>query len=300
MIMISGSFIRRASLLVSVTLFATMATAAALNIEDVKNLMRSGVGEDVIINMAKSDGRLFITIEEAEELRRMGASENLITALRPRPTSIDRGTIITTTPTTPTVVSSVPAPTTTTTPTTTEVVFDEVAEGSPVSPAPIMVSGAYPPRYDKEGWLSISNRDWMPYYVNINRGDKRIFISRAPNGGLAIQSGENIIVNLRKDTYKTYGESGNKLEVKIRENETSTLDFNPFGVVGNSGLSGVTVSRDRVRSEILFNNFSPAPAIVVQEPSVIVVPSTPPPVYYYRPPYYRPYRDGFYFNYRRW
>lgn len=284
------------------------AAAAALDIEDVKSLIRNQVGEEVIINMANTDTRLFITYEEAEELRRMGASENLITALRPRPTSWSPGAVAPApsspapSPSAPTVVTSGTPPAAAGGVVTGTVIEEtvEIDQGAPITMAPIVSAGGYPPRYDKEGWLSISNHDWIPYYLNINQGDKRIFISKVPNGGMAVQSGQNIIVNLRKNTYKTYGDSGEKLEVKIRENETSSLNLNPFGVVGNSGLTGVAISRDKVRSEVLFNNYSPAPAVIVQEPSVIVVQPEPPPVYYYRPPYYRPYRDGVYFHYRRW
>ena len=304
MMFLSGHRLKKLTVMVLAGVFAS-AAAFGLDYTDVKNLMQNRVAEEVIINMVASDGNLYITTEEADEMRAMGASENLIAALRPRDTTAAYSpTVVQQQPTvvqTPTVV------TTTAEPAIVTEIAGGPAEGSPITPVAIRIMGSHPPRYDKEGWLSISNYDWSPYYISINQGDKRIFISRAPNGGMAVDSGQNVVVNLRKETYKMYGDSGEKLEVKVRENETTRLSLNPFGVFGNSGLSGVAVDRDRVRSEILFNNYVPAPTVVVQEAPVIIVPSAPPPpppVYYYGPGYrHRPYHrgdGGVYFRYHNW
>lgn len=287
-------FIRKRILWIAVVLVCLTASGArALDYEDVKGLLRNQVAQEVIVNMVNSEGTIYITTEQANELRSMGASENLIAAMRPRSTTMVGGA-----------TEYVQAEPVVVGPTTTvesvEIgVAAGPAEGSPVMPVAISMTGAFPPRYDKEGWLSISNHDWMPYYILINQGDKRIFISRAPNGGIMVNSGQNVVVNLRKETYKMYGDSGNKLEVKVRENETNRLSLNPFGVVGNSGLTGVSTERDKVRSEVLFNNYVPAPTVIIQEPApVIVVPPPPPPVYY-RPPYYGPrHRGGSGYYYR--
>lgn len=261
------------------------AGARALDYNDVVELLQNQVSDSVIINMAKAQPSLYITEEEANYLRAMGASENVIAALNPRPTSIDPAAV-TAVPVVPevsstTMVSAGPA---------------MPAEGSPVFPVEISVSSPYPPRFEKEGFLSISNRDWQPYYLSINLKDKRMFLSRVPNGGIAIQSGENVVLNIRKEGYKLYGDSGEKLTVKIRDGETTTLSLEPFGVFGNSGLVGVSIDRDNRRREVLFNNYVPTvvvqPPVVVQPapPPVVVVPAPPPPpryYYYHRPPHRR-------------
>lgn len=281
------------AILALVVAFA-MSSASALEYQEVQSLVRDRVPENVIINMAKADTSLYITTEQADELRRMGASENLITALRPRATTAPAPSYPSTpAPSAPVIVSRPPSrPVQPAQPVPSQATS---VEGQPVFPAQVTISSAMPARYDKEGWVSISNRDWMPYYINVNVSDKRMFLSRNPNGGFEIQSGQNIALNLRKNTYKLYGDSGNKLEVKIREDEVTTLSLEPFGVFGNSGLTGVAVDRDKVRTEVLVSNYSPAPTVIVEEsPSVIVVP--PPAVYYRRHPYYR-HGGGFYFDY---
>ena len=267
---------RRLLLLAALTA-ALWSGANALDVDDVKALVGNQVAEEVIINMVRSDGGIYITTEEANEFRRLGASENLIAALRPTATTTyqtGRPTVIT--GSAPTVVASAP----------TLVETVAVADGSPVVSVPIVSSMPYPSRYDKEGWVVVSNHDTSPYYLTVNQSSKRMFLSRFPNGGMTVESGQSVVINLRKETYKLYGDSGEDLKVKIRENETTTIALNPFGVVGNSGLTGTAVDRDKVRREVLFNNYVPPPAVVVQEAPVVVVPPPPPPVYYHRPYHY--------------
>jgi hypothetical protein len=255
--------------------------AMALDSGDVENLLRNHVAEDVILNMVEDEDSLYITTEEANVLRSLGASENLIAALHP--------TDITTTYAEPDIAAFAA---------TVESTESMPAAGTPIAPVAITMSSAFPPRYDKEGWLTIMNRDWQPYYVNIAVQNKRIFISRSPNGGFALQSGQSITVNIRKEGYKAYGDTGKSLTVKVREAETTTLSLNPFGVFGNSGLTGVATDREKVRTEVLFSNYVPAPTVIVQEPPVVVVPG--PPVYYAPTPryYYGP--RGYYHHGRRW
>lgn len=334
-----GSTPRRmgsAAILALFVMVGGIGAAMALDVEDVRNLLRNQVSEDVIINMVKTDGTIYITPEEANEFRSMGASEKLVTALRPRPNSysapvpaqatgpgpVQGGpaagyrppTVLppTTAPmpqtpapapvqTQPAPVAVQPAPTVTSTVT---------ADGSPIFPTDVAVNGAYPALYHKEGWLSIFNRDWTTYYLNIDVDREKMFLSKIPNGGMAIDSGQNIVLNIRKHDYKLYGDSGNDLKVNVREGETTTLSLNPFGVFGNSGLTGVATDRDKVRSEVLFNAYVPAPTVVYEQPPTVVVEQ--PPVYVVPPPrpyYYRPYYggsryyrggSGFYFNYNNW
>ncbi|MDR2390441.1 MAG: hypothetical protein LBE84_02010 [Planctomycetota bacterium] len=244
--------------------------AQALDSSDVKNLIRNRVPEETIINIVKADGTIFVTLEEADEFRAMGASENLVTALRPTPTSA---------PPIGTPVSAPPA------------AIQTLEAGQAVVAVPASPPAAYPPRQDKEGWLAISNHDWIPYYVSVNVGDKRIFISRHGAGGAPVESGQSIALALRKEEYRLYGDSGRDLKIKIREGETTTLSFTPFGLAGNSGMTGVATDRERTRSETLFDMYTPPPAVIVQEPAPIIIQEAPvyvvpgpPPYYYHRPP----------------
>ncbi len=260
---------------------AVCGRASALDVLDVQNMLVNEVPEAVIINMASSQGGLTLSEIDANALRSSGASENLISALgvaKPEPVVITSGNTPTTTTT---VVASSPA-----TP----------ADGSPIFPASVVMSGSYPPLYAKEGWLSVSNRDWQPYFLLVDVQKKRMFLSRNPNGGVQIDSGQNVVLNIRKEGYKLYGDSGEKLTVKIRENLTTTLALEPFGVFGNSGLTGVATDKDKVRSEVLFYPFVPQPqTVIIERPApVIVEPApvyvVPGPRYYYGPRY----------HYRRW
>lgn len=262
----------------------------ALDVDDVKALLGNRVAEEVIINMVRSDGGIYITMEEANEFRALGASENLIAALRPTATTTYQAGQ-------PTVVTGGSAPAAVVSTPLTLAVDAVVADGSPVVAVPIVSSTPYPPRYDKEGWAVFSNHDTSPYFLTINQSNKRMFLSRFPNGGITLESGQSVAVNLRKESYKLYGDSGEDLKVKVRENETTTVALNPFGVIGNSGLTGTSVDRDNVRREVLFNNYVPPPAVVIQEAPVVVVPPPPPPVYYHRPYYYRGPRHGNSFNF---
>lgn len=151
--------------------------------------------------------------------------------------------------------------------------------------------GAPPPLGRKQGWLSITNRDWMPYYLAVNRKDK-LFLYRAGDGhgGVLIPSGTTVTLALEKETYDMYGTSSERLKVRVREGRTTTLSLEPFGFVGNTGLRGVVNDGDRVRNEVLFDNYStvvvrptPVPVIVNRPP-----PPPPPPVIIGRPPYHRP------------
>ncbi len=65
---------------VAVVLVAT--TASALDFTDVKNLIKNGVAESVIINMTSQDSSLAITADQANELRLLGASESLVASIR--------------------------------------------------------------------------------------------------------------------------------------------------------------------------------------------------------------------------
>ena len=220
----------------------------ALDVGDIKSLLRNQVAEEVIVNLVRSGGPVSLAPGEADELRSLGASENLLAALS--------------VPAAPASAAILAPP-------------DDLA---PVTPLEIGISGAYPPLGDKEGWLSISNHDPQAYHLTADVREKRIFVSRHPNGGLLIGPGQSVVLTLRKEEYKLYGDSGRTLKVKVRENETTHLSFNPFGVQGNNGMTGVVVDRERTRSEVLFDMYASAPpTIIVQEapPPVLVTPGYP-------------------------
>lgn len=151
--------------------------------------------------------------------------------------------------------------------------------------APMGRSYSPPPLGRRQGWLTVSNRDWQNYTLVVDRKDK-IFIYRGGQGygGVVIPSGATITIALEKETYDLYGNNSDKLKVKVREGRTTTLSLEPFGYVGNTGLMGVVNDGDKVRNEVLFDNY--APPVVIQPPPTIIVnrPPPPPPVIVNRPP----------------
>lgn len=282
LVLMKNMWSKRMGLILCVGLLAAgvCGRASALDVLDVQNMIVNGVPEAVIINMASSQGGLTMSEVDANALRSAGASENLITSLG----VVKAEPVIVTTTTTaapPVVVTSSAA---------------SPADGSAMFPASVVMSGSYPALYAKEGWLSVSNRDWQPYFLLIDVQKKRMFLSRNPNGGVQIDSGQNVVLNVRKEGYKLYGDSGEKLTVKIRENLTTTLALEPFGVFGNSGLTGVATDQGKTKSEVLFYPFVPRPqTVIIERPApVIVEPApvyvVPGPRYYYGPRY----------HYRRW
>lgn len=72
----------RAALLGIGLLLAGTLSAQALDFNDVQNLIQHQAPENVIIPMIQQDPNLTITQEQANQLRAMGASENIIYALR--------------------------------------------------------------------------------------------------------------------------------------------------------------------------------------------------------------------------
>lgn len=64
-------------------LMAAACLAPALDFSDVQNLIKNQVPEPVIINMTRNDANLAITQEQANQLRSLGASDNLIRSIRP-------------------------------------------------------------------------------------------------------------------------------------------------------------------------------------------------------------------------
>ena len=254
---------------------------SALDFNDVVGLKQNGISDEVLVNMVHQGGGFQLTQEQEHQLRGLGVGDNLIVAIRstPRVSSPEPSSL-------PAAPQTHPSPTPTATP------IRVIEAPQPVIPLPVTEPEALPARFDKEGWLSISNSDMTDYYLNVDVGAKRLFLSRIPNGGFEIPPGSNRVINIRKETYKLYGDSGRRLEVKVRENEVTRLSLIPFGVEGNSGLTGVVKDRDRVRSEALFDNYVPPPTVIVQPAPVVVVPEPYP--YYYAP---RPRPRGYHFGF---
>lgn len=154
--------------------------------------------------------------------------------------------------------------------------------------APLSRSYSPPPLSRRQGWLTISNRDWHSYSIGVD-GDN-LFLYRGDSGfrGMVIPSGTTISIALKNDTYDLYGSNPDKLRVRIREGRTTTLSLEPFGYHGNTGLVGVVNDGDRVRNGVIFDSY--ATTVVVPHPPVVVAPPPPPPVIIHRPPYRPPHR----------
>jgi hypothetical protein len=171
--------------------------------------------------------------------------------------------------------------------------------GAQVTLAPLGRSHSPPPLGRKQGWLTVSNRDWETYTLVVS-GKDTLSLYRAGTGygGMIIPSGATVTIALEKDTYDLYGNNPDKLKVKVREGRTTTLVLEPYGYVGRSGLLGVVNDGDKVRDGILFDTYTAPPVIVQPAPPVIVQPSRPiivnrppppPPVIISRPPaHHRP------------
>lgn len=151
-----------------------------------------------------------------------------------------------------------------------------------VNLAPLSRSFGMPSLGRRQGWLTISNRDWQQYSLVRNGRDLNLFMGGIAGFGevITIPSGATVTIALEKETYRLRGSNGNRLNVRVREGRTTTLSLEPFGFVGSSGLRAVVNDGDRVRDEVLFD-----PMTVVMQPGpppVIVHP--PPPVIVTRPP----------------
>ncbi|MCD8350818.1 MAG: hypothetical protein LUC93_09435 [Planctomycetaceae bacterium] len=139
------------------------------------------------------------------------------------------------------------------------------------------------------------------YCLIVDTKAKRMFLSQTPNGGVSIDPGQNIALNVRKETYKMYGQNGRELKVRVRENEITRITMMPMGAPGGGLLTVSAQDRERVRSEILFGHVMTAPSPVYIEPAPTVI-VRPGPFYgpYHRRPY-GPYRGhGFGFGYGGW
>lgn len=261
------------------TAFVVSLTVSALDYPQALSMLKSGADEATIIAHWKLGGSVGVNPEQAAELRAAGASEQLVAML-----SISYSAAAPAT-------ASEPAPIV-----STQVVIEAAhpagAPGSPITPVPIMTEEAAPALYEKQGWIVAANSDWVSYYLVVAEGNKRLFLSKTPNGGIEIPSGHAITIPLKKETYKLYGDTGRELKVKVRRHEPTRLSLTPFGPVGNSGLTGTSQDRDKVRSEVLFGNYVPPPSVIYSAPVVVA----PAPVYVPRPSIYyfpRPY-PGFY------
>lgn len=161
-----------------------------------------------------------------------------------------------------------------------------MAAGAEVRFAPLGRSYPPPRLGSKQGWLSISNRDWQDYtFVENKKGRATLYQGRMGYpGGIVIPSGATVTIAIEKDTWEIMGNSNDRLKVKVREGRTSTVSLEPFGWAGNSGLRGISNDGDRVRDEVLFDTYIAPPVIVQRPPTVIVQRPPPPPVIVQRPP----------------
>ena len=154
-----------------------------------------------------------------------------------------------------------------------------------VTLAPMGRSFGPPPLGRKQGWVAISNRDWMDYTLNIDPGGKKLYLYRHGQGwgSVHLPSGSTITLALGNDTWDLYGDGSARLRVRVREGRTTTLSLEPFGFVGNTGLTGIANDGSNVRRETLFA-FAAQPIVVAPPPPPIIVHQPPPPVIVTRPP----------------
>lgn len=152
--------------------------------------------------------------------------------------------------------------------------------------APLSRSYSPPPLGRRQGWLAVSNRDWVPYSLVVNgKGNLALYRADSGFGGVVIPSGTTVTLALEKDTYNLYGNNPERLQVRIREGRTTTLSLEPYGYAGNAGLIGVVNDGDRVRNGTLFDVYAPPPVIVTPaQPPIIIAPPPPPPIIVNRPP----------------
>lgn len=148
-----------------------------------------------------------------------------------------------------------------------------------VTLAPMSRSHRPPPLGKRQGWLTISNRDWRSYTVVVTGKDKiYIYRDNAPRrGGVTVPSGTSVTLALEKDTYDIYGSHSDKMRVRIREGRTATLSLEPFGRKGRSGLRGVISDGGRSHNSILFDAYVERPGPSHQRPGHSGKPTPPPP-----------------------
>ena len=158
--------------------------------------------------------------------------------------------------------------------------------GVSVTLAPSGRAFAPPALGRKQGWLTITNRDWFDYTLNVDHGSEKLFLYRQGQGwgSVHIPSGTTISLALNKNTWDLYGNTNGRLKVRIREGRTTTLSLEPFGFVGNTGLVGIANDGNNVRRETLFEVMSAPVVIAPAPPTVIVQQPPPPPVIIHRPP----------------
>lgn len=229
---------------------------AALDFNDMVMMKQNNIDEAVIVDMIRDSGGVALTTEQETHLRAIGASESLLAAVREsRPATPEPMTVVT------------PA--------------QPVAAASR-GPVPVTTMASLPPRYAKEGWISVSNSGWEVYYLVVDQRAKRIFLSQTPNGGQAISPGENIALNIRKEGYKMYGGNGREIKVKVRENEVTRITLTPFDAPGG-GLTVAVQDREKIRSEVLFGVVATPPSLIFVEPEPVFMHPRP----FYGPPYWR-------------
>ncbi len=182
------------------------------------------------------------------------------------------------------------------------------AAAAEVRLAPLRHSYAPPHLGRKQGWLSISNRDYEDYtFVETKKGRASLYRGRQPyTGGVVIPSGSTITLAVEKDTWEIQGETGDRLKVKVREGRTSTVSLEPYGYAGQTGLRGISNDGERVRDEILFESYVQPQVVVRPAPPTVIVERPAPPAVIVRPPVvvgrpsHRPHNDkdwGFSFNF---
>ncbi len=144
--------------------------------------------------------------------------------------------------------------------------------------APLQMRKPGQPVLDRrQGWLTISNRDWVDYYLTIDADHARIMLDRQNNGGTRIASGSYQVVPLERAMWEVVGDSDRDMvEVRIRPGLESELALVPTGSGNQSGLVGVTMSDGSRNTGTLFGtgSSSDSPAAALSQPTTRLNPTS--------------------------
>lgn len=115
-----------------------------------------------------------------------------------------------------------------------------LALAAQVQMAPKKSAGAAPRLKQGEGGLTITNRDWVDYYVNVDtKGRVDLSLTSPGRKAVKIASGDTVSLPLQAESWDVYGNTGERLTVGIHPGEFTQLQLVPTGEAGSSGLQGI-------------------------------------------------------------
>ncbi len=147
------------------------------------------------------------------------------------------------------------------------IAFNLIADAPPLAPALLIPGYEFPGLYAGEGWFSVSNHDYQPYFIGVDMDKREITLTTIPVGGFAIADGESFVINIKAGDYKLCYEGAEPIAAHIEENNATTLSLYPFGVWGNNGLLAVLSDTVTTYSQILSSpNFFPTTKPIIENP----------------------------------